>query len=86
MGRRCIGSTKAHKGAELARDRSRRDLDRYVILRVVVGSRAYGPDEADSDTDRRGVYLPPAELHRSLAGAPKQVEGAETEECYAGHR
>src|SRR5918999_735630 len=30
----------------------------FVIYRCVVGSRAYGLDNADSDTDRRGVYLP----------------------------
>src|ERR1700712_5404375 len=38
------------------------DLYQNVIYRCVVGSRAYGLDDAESDTDRRGVYLPPAEL------------------------
>src|SRR4051812_10237498 len=37
-----------------------------VIYRCVIGSRAYGLEHDDSDTDRRGVYLPPAELHWSL--------------------
>ena len=46
-------------------------LNRFVILRSVVGSRAYGLATADSDTDRRGVYLPPAELHWSLYGVPE---------------
>ena len=36
-----------------------RDLMDYVILRCVVGSRAYGLAEGESDTDRRGIYLPP---------------------------
>ena len=35
-------------------------LDRHVIYRCVVGSRAYGLEGPDSDVDRRGIYLPPA--------------------------
>ena len=54
----------------------------HVIFRCVTGSRAYGLDEAGSDTDRRGVYLPPAELHWSLYGVPEQVESVATEEAY----
>ena len=57
-------------------------LDEYVIYRCVVGSRAYGLGNATSDTDRRGIYLPPAVLHWSLYGAPEQLEHKETEECY----
>ena len=53
-----------------------------VIYRCVVGSRAYGLDAPDSDTDRRGVYLPPADLHWSLFGVPEQLEDPDTEECY----
>jgi len=53
-----------------------------VIYRCVVGSRAYGLDEDESDTDRRGIYLPPAQMHWSLYGVPEQLENAETEECY----
>jgi hypothetical protein len=45
------------------------DLHQYVIYRCVVGSRAYGLDQADSDVDRRGVYLPPAEIVVALRGA-----------------
>ena len=44
----------------------------YVIYRCVVGSRAYGLDNENSDTDRRGIYLPPADLHWSLYGIPEQ--------------
>ncbi|MCP4379229.1 MAG: nucleotidyltransferase domain-containing protein, partial [bacterium] len=58
------------------------DLWRHVILRSVVGSRAYGLDHADSDTDWRGVYLPPADMHWSLYGVPEQLENTETDECY----
>lgn len=61
---------------------SRHDLSTHVIYRCVVGSRAYGLDHEASDTDRRGVYLPPASLHWSLYGVPEQLENAETEECY----
>ena len=54
----------------------------YVIYRCVMGSRAYGLDEEGSDTDRRGIYLPPAELQWSLYGVPEQLENDETEEVY----
>jgi hypothetical protein len=63
------------EGAEL-------DLYRYVIFRCVVGSRAYGLEQQESDTDRRGIYLPPAELYWSLAGAPEQLENDDRQECY----
>jgi len=60
------------------------DLNLYdfVIYRCVVGSRAFGLDTEDSDTDRRGIYLPPAELHWSLYGVPEQLENDKTQECY----
>ncbi|MEZ4867523.1 MAG: nucleotidyltransferase domain-containing protein [Caldilineaceae bacterium] len=58
------------------------DLNDYVIYRCIVGSRAYGLDHAESDTDRRGIYLPPAELHWSLYGVPEQLENDATQECY----
>src|SRR5262245_12897553 len=48
------------------------DLRPYIIYVCVVGSRAYGLDSAASDTDRRGIYLPPARLHWSLASVPEQ--------------
>ena len=44
------------------------DLETLVIYRCVVGSRAYGLDSDESDTDRRGVYLAPTELQWSLFG------------------
>lgn len=53
-----------------------------VIYRCVVGSRAFGLDTEESDTDRRGIYLPPAELQWSLYGVPEQLENDGNEECY----
>ena len=58
------------------------DLQQYIIYRCIVGSRAYGLDEAGSDTDRRGIYLPTAELHWSLYGIAEQIENHQTQECY----
>jgi uncharacterized protein len=58
------------------------DLWQYVIYRCVVGSRAYGLEEPGSDTDRRGIYLPPASLHWSLYGVPEQLENEERQEAY----
>jgi uncharacterized protein len=58
------------------------DLESLVIYRWIVGSRAYGLDSDDSDTDRRGIYLAPADLHWSLFGAPEQFEDSATQSCY----
>ncbi|HTN76666.1 MAG TPA: nucleotidyltransferase domain-containing protein [Pirellulaceae bacterium] len=61
---------------------SQQGLFERVILRCVIGSRAYGLDDEQSDTDRRGIYLPPAELHWSLYGVPEQLENEATQEAY----
>jgi len=58
------------------------DLYDFVIYRCVVGSRAFGLSVDVSDTDRRGIYLPPADLQWSLYGAPEQIENEATQECY----
>ncbi len=58
------------------------DLEQFIIYRCVVGSRAYGLDHDDSDTDRRGVYLASADLQWSLFGAPEQFEDNATQSCY----
>ena len=58
------------------------DLYQHVIYRCIVGSRAYGLSHDESDTDRRGVYLPPAHMHWSIYGVPEQLENLETEETY----
>jgi hypothetical protein len=57
-------------------------VEDWAIYRCVVGSTAYGLAEPGSDLDRRGVYLPPANLHWSLEGVPEQVENDATEEVY----
>lgn len=54
----------------------------HVIFQCVIGSRAYGLEDDQSDTDRRGFYLPPAHLHWSLYGVPDQLECEETQEAY----
>jgi uncharacterized protein len=61
---------------------SHADLYQFVIYRRIVGSRAYGLDEDSSDIDRRGIYLPLADLEWSLLGVPEQLERQETQECY----
>ena len=58
------------------------DLEGCIIYRCVVGSRAYGLDHDESDTDRRGIYLAPADLQWSLFGAPEQFEDNATQSCY----
>jgi uncharacterized protein len=59
-----------------------RSLHSHVIYRCITGSRAYGLDRDDSDTDRRGIYLPPASMHWSIYGVPEQLEDPAREECY----
>ncbi len=54
----------------------------YVIYRCVVGSKAFGLNDDNSDTDLRGIYLPPAHIHWSLYGIPEQLENDENQECY----
>lgn len=71
---------RQHTSHEAAIDES--ELYDFVIYRVIVGSRAYGLDHAESDTDWRGIYLPPADLHWSMFGVPEQIENKDTEECY----
>lgn len=58
------------------------DLYAHVIFKVMVGSRAYGLDGEGSDTDWRGIYLPPADLHWSIYGVPEQLEPPDVDECY----
>lgn len=54
-----------------------RDLYDYIIYRCVIGSRAYGLDHENSDTDLRGIYLAPADMHWSIFGIPEQLEQGE---------
>jgi predicted nucleotidyltransferase len=57
------------------------DLESFVIFRCVTGSRAYGLDTEESDTDRRGIYLAPPEMNASLYGAPEQFEDNAGQSC-----
>ena len=52
------------------------------FYRVSEVRRAFGLAVDVSDTDRRGIYLPPADLQWSLYGAPEQIENEATQECY----
>jgi predicted nucleotidyltransferase len=58
------------------------NLNERVIYRCVIGSQAYDLAGDGSDIDRRGVFLPPAELHWSLYGVPDQLENDDTQEAY----
>lgn len=70
------------EGISGSTDGSLVDLSKRIIYCCVIGSRAYGLQDEQSDTDRRGIYLPPAELHWSLYGVPEQLENEETQEAY----
>lgn len=61
---------------------ARTDLYERVIYRCVIGSQAYGLADSESDVDRRGIYLPHADLHWSLYGVPDQLENDATQEAY----
>lgn len=58
------------------------NLFNHVIYRCIIGSRAYGLEDEQSDTDYRGFYLPPADLHWSLTKLPEQLENDSTQEVY----
>jgi hypothetical protein len=70
-----------HVQAEVPGAPDSADLSRFVIYRCIVGSTAYGLAREGSDVDRRGFYLPPADLQWSLAGVPEQLE-SDQEEVY----
>ncbi|MCC9607771.1 nucleotidyltransferase domain-containing protein [Blastopirellula sp. JC732] len=58
------------------------DLLNRVAFRCIVGSQAFGLADDASDIDRRGFYIPPAELQWSLYGVPEQLELDESQEAY----
>lgn len=70
-----------HVQAELPDRPDSSDLYRFVLYRCIVGSTAYGLSQEGSDVDRRGFYLPPADIEWSLAGVPEQLE-TDCEEVY----
>ena len=53
-----------------------------VIFRGIVGSRAYGTANANSDTDIRGVFVVPSAEYVRLAPPPKQVSDARNDKTY----
>jgi uncharacterized protein len=55
---------------------------RHVIFRCVVGPRAHGLAPEGPEVERRGIYLPPADLHWSLLGVPEQLESRDADERY----
>lgn len=75
--RRQFAVQKQYRREGMERILDEHELYKYVIYRCIIGSRAYGLDTENSDTDRRGIYLPPAELHWSLYGVPEQLETGE---------
>jgi predicted nucleotidyltransferase len=77
-----LAEFKAGEIGDASLTAARHDLFKRVIFRCIIGSRAYGLDGEQSDTDYRGVYLPPAYLHWSLYGVPDQLDREETQEQY----
>ena len=55
-------------------------VERYTMLAVVVGSRAYGLDVPGSDYDRRGVYVAPTRLFWCLDKPATHVDGPAAEQ------
>ena len=74
--------SKFHSDGLTANALAEHSLYEHVIFRCVMGSRAYGLDDEASDTDRRGIYLPPAARHWSLYGVPEQLENDASQEVY----
>lgn len=61
---------------------SQAELYERVIYRCVIGSQAYGLAGEESDVDRRGIFLPRADMHWSLYGVPEQIENNDKQEAY----
>ncbi|CAN5275767.1 nucleotidyltransferase domain-containing protein [soil metagenome] len=61
---------------------SQAELYDRVFFKCIIGSRAYGLDDDNSDTDYRGIFLPTAAQHWGLAGVPGQIENHSTQEHY----
>lgn len=67
-------------------DRTIADLENKnnsdVIFRGIVGSRAYGTANANSDTDERGVFLVPANEYVRLNIPPMQINDERNDKVY----
>lgn len=50
------------------------DYRQCIVYKCQVGSHAFGLATQDSDTDIRGIFLPPAKQHWSLFDIPQQLE------------
>ena len=53
-----------------------------VLFRGIVGSRAYGTHNANSDTDVRGIFVVPSAEYARLAQPPKQVSDERNDRTY----
>lgn len=58
------------------------EIRKYIIYECVVGSKAYGLSDINSDEDIRGIYLAPLDLLHSLWGAPEQIEDKLKDQVY----
>ncbi len=58
------------------------DANPGVIFRGIVGSRAYGTANAQSDTDIRGVFTMPSAAYVRLVAPPKQVSDERNDRTY----
>ncbi|MCS0638309.1 nucleotidyltransferase domain-containing protein [Streptomyces sp. LP05-1] len=52
----------------------------HTVYACVMGSRAYGLETAESDTDRRGVFLAPTALQWRLEKPPAHLDGPAPEQ------
>lgn len=53
-----------------------------VLFRGIVGSRAYGTQNANSDTDVHGIFVAPSAAYARLAQPSKQVSDERYEIAY----
>lgn len=53
-----------------------------VVLETVVGSRAWGLADEDSDTDRRGAFVPPLSWSAGLQPPPEQLTALDGSSTY----
>ncbi|MFF0269589.1 DNA polymerase beta superfamily protein [Kribbella sp. NPDC004536] len=74
-----LRSAYQDEAIELGRPDGYRLVREYTIYAAIVGSRAFGLDTEESDTDTRGVYVAPTEAFWSLAKPPTHVDGPEPE-------
>ncbi len=77
-----LSEVKSEDLSRLPSEMTERGLREYVIYQCVIGSRAYGLDTRDSDTDRRGIYQAPTDLVLSLYDPPPQLEDDAEQECF----